>query len=368
MDHDGDMMDHDVAEVLRSGVARLTARRPPRAAGEPTLDPWTFVATAQLARDAAALASRVPPDVDMVAAVPRSGLLPGSIIAAHLHLPLLACSRQRGLTAVGSGVRLETTPGIGAGPPRHVLVVDDTAARGREMAAAAGAVRAAWPDAQVTRCVIYCHPQARRAVDLCAAVYGGAHYLEWNWPNAGHGAACAYDFDGVLCRDEDPTQPLYLPRRARVPLIVTGRHESARGETLAWLDRWGVRVDQLVMRDFDEPHHIDRHRIAALKAEHYGRSGCVLFAESDEWQAQRINVLTGRAVLCPAAGRVFPPRVPPPADPRPAPTTRDPALLELVRQCPDRSNTGRPCRCTWRCRGTGEIVSLETCLSCVRGD
>lgn len=62
-----------------------------------------------------------------------------------------------------------------------------------------------------------------------------------------------------------------------------------------------------------------------------------------------------------------PPPAPPTLAPPPPPPPPDPALLALVRQCPDRVNAGRPCRCTWRCRGDGRLVSLEDCLSCVGG-
>jgi uncharacterized HAD superfamily protein len=162
-------------------------------------------------------------------------------------------------------------------------------------------------------------------VDLCVAAYPGMHFLEWNWANAGHGAACAYDFDGILCVecppiDDDRDQrylrflesaaPLFLPRRLPVPLIVTGRHERYRPQTVAWLARQRVRVERLVMRDWDGAH--DPMRIAGFKARHYAASACGLFAESELAQAERINHLTGKPVLCPAAGRVYPPR-----DPRP---------------------------------------------------
>lgn len=45
-----------------------------------------------------------------------------------------------------------------------------------------------------------------------------------------------------------------------------------------------------------------------------------------------------------------------------------PEDLDAVRSCPDRFNTGRPCRCTWRCGADGPVVSLDECLSCVRGE
>lgn len=333
------MITFDSAGPLSEGVARLRAERAARRARdeaasfpEPSLDPWTFVTTERLAKDAAALVARVPSSVDWVAAVPRSGLAPGAILAGLLHVPLVSTSRARGTVHVGSGVRLESTQGVPAAP-KHVLIVDDTAARGGEMAAAVARMRAEYPGAELTRCVVYCHPQARHAVDLCSYLYPGLHYLEWNWPNAGHGALCGYDFDGILCTEDGRADPLYLPRRAPVPLIVTGRHESARALTLDWLARWGVRVDQLVMRDFDAPDHFDAGRIAAFKAERYAASACVLFAESDPWQAERIRDLTGRPVLCPAAGRVFPPR-----EPLALPATRvgepNPAVREPPRTAP----------------------------------
>ena len=188
-----------------------------------------------------------------------------------------------------------------------------------------GLLRAAFPAATLTRAVIYAHPQSLHAIDMFVREYPGGHYLEWNWPNAGHGAACAYDFDGILCHDCAPeddddgpryarflseTRPLFLPRRMRIPMIVTGRSAKYRAETLAWLDRWGLSVDHLVMRDWD----IDLGRnwneqMGEYKAWHYqdARSGCPLFAESDPAQAEVINRLTGKAVLCPSAAKVHPP-------------------------------------------------------------
>lgn len=372
LSHDGGAVAAASLAIMRAGVERLRRERSERsrrdAAGfrEPAIDRWAFITTERLARDAARLASRVPPGVDLVAAVPRSGLPPGAVVATHLHLPLVACSRQRGVTEVGSGVRLETSDGLADGPPRHVLLVDDTAATGKEIAANAAIVRGRWPGAIVTRAVVYCAPRARPSVDLCAAILEGPHYLEWNWQNAGHGALCGFDFDGVLCTEDGAAAPLYLPRRAAAPLIATGRHESTRAATQSWLDHWGVRVDQLVMRDFDAPEVFDRERIAAFKARHYSASRCELFAESDPWQAERIRDLTGRPVLCPAAERVFPP-----STTRPSPPTEDapplPSLAAMVAgvasaiaRTAARAATHRPVFAS----GAERARRIEACLAC----
>jgi hypothetical protein len=207
------------------------------------------------------------------------------------------------------------------------VIIDDTAAMGRAMGAASPIVQAAFPGASVARAVVYCHPQARHAVDLAVYELGGPHYLEWNFVNAGHGLGCAFDFDGILCEecpvednDNGPryarflkeAKPLYLPRRSQVPLIVTARHERYRDETVAWLDRYGVSTANVIMRDWDCPDEEWIGRVAAWKGEHYIRSNLHLFVESEPAQAELIARTAGKPVLCPAAGRVFRPAVQPP--------------------------------------------------------
>lgn len=342
----------------------------------PRLDPWLYITEAQLVADTRALVPRLPEDVDLVVAIARSGLLPGSLIAYHLHVPLAVVSRQAGVNVPGHGVRLDGRPG---GTPRRILLVDDTVASGGEMRACGPIVEAAWPGVPVTRAAIYCQPRGSGAVDLCAAVYPGSHFLEWNWPNAGHGALCAYDFDGILCPDFTPEQtadeasyraamaampPRFLPRRLPVPLVVTGRPESTRELTEAWLDRWGVRVERLVMWAGDP--HPPADQVAPWKAEHYADSACTLFAESDPAQAEIINRLTGRPVLCPALGRVLPPR-----SVRPAP---DPAAVEKARRgaeaaravhgCTRRGTPDGSCGCKAPCgRLGGRVMNLNECLA-----
>jgi hypothetical protein len=205
-----------------------------------------------------------------------------------------------------------------------VLLVDDTTATGKEMAACVPLVREAYPEARITRAVVYASPGALGGVDLCHATYPGAHYLEWNWCNAGHGTGCVYDFDGILCEECPPgddddgpryaaflrdARPLYLPRRTPIHTIVTGRHARYEAETRAWLARWGVEVRHLVMRDWDVDPGVPWHeQHGRHKARHFERSGLGLFAESCPLQAEVIARETGKAVLCPAAGRVFPER------------------------------------------------------------
>lgn len=338
-----------LAAEARAGVRVAEARR-----DAPQVDPWTFITREQLARDTAALLAAIPADVDAVIAIARSGFLPGGDVATRRHIPLAGVSRAEGVVPVGHGLRLD---GREAATPRHVLVIDDTAASGWAMAEHVPIVRAAFPDARITRAVVYCHPDARGAVDLYAATYPGVHYLEWNWANAGHAERCGFDFDGILVPN-GAESPLYLPRRSPVKLIATGRPESARAVTEAWLSRWGVRCDRLEMRPESVPD--DDESIARWKAGVYKASDCVLFAESEPTQAEIIAEASGRAVLCPALGRVIP------AKPVEAPrlsVAEHRRRMVLVNACPDRG-CKRGCQKT-ECRRHRRDVYLSECIACV---
>lgn len=358
-----------VAEMARSfrGLPALPKRVGPT---EPALDQWTYVTTAQLVHDTLALLARLPADIDAVVAVARSGLLPGTLAATNLHTPLWTVSRGEGLSDPGHGFRMD---GHQVLDPAHVLLIDDTAATGREMPAATALVRGRWPAARITRAVVYCSPQARGQVDLCAYLYSGAHYLEWNWPNAGHGMACAYDFDGILCRDFTDgevfdevlyretmarIEPRFLPRKAPVPLIATMRHERHREITQDWLARHGVRCERLAMRNWEfNPARDWNEQAAAWKAARYGESTCLLFAESDPDQAQRIAELSGRAVLCPRLGRVIPAAV--------RPTVKRTATKPPPIQCEHRIIGKVGCCATYICRiHGGRHAPVEVCEEC----
>jgi hypothetical protein len=269
-------------------------------------------------------------------------------------------SRAEGVAAIGHGLRLDDRE---ARAPKHVLLIDDTAATGWAMDHHAPLVRAAFPDARITRAVVYCHPSAIRSVDLYHASYAGAHYLEWNWANAGHAERCAFDFDGILVPNGADT-PLYVPRRFPVKLIATGRPESARAASEAWLRRWGVRWDRLEMR----PESIadDDESIARWKAGVYSSSSCTLFAESEGRQAEIIAELSGKAVLCPAMGRVIPAKAQLEPSATRIPLAEYRRREKLVNACPDRG-CKKGCQKT-ECKRHGRDVYLSECIACVAKD
>ena len=279
---------------------------------------YSYLTTAQLAADSVRLCTMLPPTIDAIVGVSRSGLLPASIVATHLHLPMYSVSPSKGVLHLGTGLRIE-----GNDPdrrPEHIVVIDDTVSRGGAMRRVLPIVERAFADCTIATACVYVHPMGVRIPDYHVEVLPGAHYLEWNWANAIHAEYCGFDFDGILCRDcthdendDGPryrqflrtATPLFLPRRASIPLIVTARHERYRAETVAWLSRHRVTCQNLVMRTFDVDPGQWVEEIADFKAREYIASVCQLFAESEPEQAVRIANRSGRPVLCPAAGQVF---------------------------------------------------------------
>ncbi len=309
----GEPLDFGLSTVDSSETGSTRAVLPP-------LDPWSYVTSADLAADTIALAAYLPPGLDTVVAVARSGLPPGALLAALLHLPLRTVSRAWGMEDPGHGFRLN---GHSHPEPRSVLVIDDTAANGWEMPEVIEIVRKAMPGARILRAVVYCHPKAIERVDLCGRVYAGQHYLEWNWANAGHGTECGFDFDGIFCQECPPeanddgpryarflreARPFHLPRRTPVKLIATARHEKYREATEEWLRRHGIRWESLRMRDWEYDHSRPWiEAVARWKSDRILEAGVPMYAESEPDQARLIHGWTGIAVLCPPLGRVLPP-------------------------------------------------------------
>lgn len=242
---------------------------------------------------------------DAVVGIPRSGMIPASIIATALQLPLSDVeSFMRGYMFERSG-RV-----VGAG--RRILLVDDTVNHGAAMARAVD--RIGGQASKITRfCVFGPYRGIEGLVDIVCETVPGPRAFEWNmWKHARLDRWCL-DFDGVFCRDPskeenddgerytrfiDTAEPLYLPTRP-VGHIVTGRLEKYRSATDAWLKRHGIAYQSMTMMQ----HATKAERMAAggrgqWKAEQFNRIGAEFFIESDPKQAGIIAKLSGLPVWC----------------------------------------------------------------------
>jgi hypothetical protein len=273
--------------LLEEAIRRAETRKPP------------FVTTRQLVEDAAALAAKLPPNTAGIVGVARSGVIPASLIATQLHLPLWIFRQSMwDITSAGHGWRL--ADGDRKGP---LVFVDDTCMTGNSVRQARAIAAEQLPGREVLFTVLYRNPGAGNAAfDLWAHDLAHPHFLEWNLFNSIHLPRMAFDFDGIFTCD-GTNDPLYLPRRQTIRLVVTGRSEALRKPTQDWLKRWGISTQKLVM--YPGPTPRDPLAIARYKAEHFAKTRLRYFVESDPLQAAEIAKLTRKQVICPAAGKVF---------------------------------------------------------------
>jgi hypoxanthine phosphoribosyltransferase len=281
--------------------------------------PYSFITTRRLAADAALLASALPPELDAVVGIARSGIVPAAVVATLRQLPLFSASRDGRIVYLGGGARLGLGLGLGR-IGRGVALIDDTAVSGGTFADVRPFVQGMFPAAKIFTAAVYATAAATAQLDGVAARYESPHYLEWNFWNSCWTHKAAVDFDGILCEDCPPgddddgpryarflaeTRPKAWPRLTPISAIVTARLEKYRAATKAWLDRWGIRCPRLIMGPWATLQARRGDNVAQWKGEAYQKLSVAMFVESDARQAPEIARAAGKPVLCPAAERVF---------------------------------------------------------------
>jgi uncharacterized HAD superfamily protein len=254
---------------------------------------------------------KLPRDIDLVVGVPRSGMLPATLIATALGAPLVDLQGFIAGRVFQSGRR---EPAISKNI-RKVLVVDDSVATGaanqliREQLASI----ATSDSPELILAAVYVEEATKDLVDFYFEEISGPRIFEWNLTNHYLLPSCCVDIDGVLCCDPTSEQnddgDCYrdfmfnavpnLRFRKRIGWLVTNRLERFRPETEHWLAKQGIEYGELIMLDL--PSKAERQRNGPhgrYKAEVYRRLPASLFIESEYDQARFIVHATGKPVLC----------------------------------------------------------------------
>lgn len=255
---------------------------------------------------------RIPDDIDLVVGIPRSGMLPATIIALARNVPLadLEGFVEGRLLSTGHTRRdtdLEPTRRF-----RHVLVVDDSCRTGESLREARAKLAGMANPPRFTFVVGYGPVTPAPEVDIALATVPEPRVFEWNVMHHPLVSRSCFDIDGVLCvdplehqNDDGPAYleflkravPLHRPRR-QIAMLVTSRLEKYRAETEDWLARNGVNYGELRMLDVPDAETRRRLRLhGSFKAQVYRESDCALFIESELHQARDIARLSGKPVL-----------------------------------------------------------------------
>ncbi|MBO4266725.1 MAG: FkbM family methyltransferase [Lachnospiraceae bacterium] len=263
--------------------------------------------------------SLIPSDVELIVGVPRSGMLPATLLAVYLNLPLtdtMSIASGASHAASTRDYRLKSSKNsTDIRDYKKILVIDDSCYTGLSINEVKESI-ASIPDCdtEILYACVYVMPEATSCVDIYFEIVPSPRVFEWNIMN--HSVICqsCFDLDGVLCVDPTEEQnddgekyidfilnakPLWTPKFT-IGVIVTSRLEKYRSYTEKWLSEHNISYQHLIMlnlRSKEERIRMGAH--APFKASVYDQiAGTKLFIESDPDQARYIAEATGKAVYC----------------------------------------------------------------------
>lgn len=256
----------------------------------------------------------LPRDFDLVVGIPRSGLLPATMIALLTNKPLIDFEGFLAGRMPTSGftrkVEINFTE---MGQVKRILIVDDSVRSGRNLHDVRRRLAEIRPDVAPIFCAAIADAESNALVDYHFDLCPLPRVFEWNLFNSPFCELTCFDLDGIFCTDPTDDQnddgPAYLhflrnvapinrPGR-KLRRIVTSRLERYRPETEQWLSRAGICYDKLDMLDgvtAQERRECGMHPL--FKAKIYaGDPNAALFVESDPEQAVKIARMSGKPVL-----------------------------------------------------------------------
>lgn len=232
------------------------------------IEPGKFLTTKDLVEESTKLCEKLPP-IKGVIGLPRSGMIPASVISVNMSVPLYSVSE-------GEIKKLHSTRSKDGGSRMKMfnenkslpyLVVDDTSYSGAEIMRTKELFNKKYPKEKFLYTTIYSHPMCvdgKNILDIANVCAPYPHVLEWNFFNAHTSLYGIFDLDGVFCKDcpyeVAENQNEYekwltdvLPINSRIPklfncmAICTGRLEKYRPQTEEWLKKHGIKYNELIM-------------------------------------------------------------------------------------------------------------------------
>lgn len=270
-----------------------------------------FKSISQLSKDIYdKILPNLPRDIGIVYGIPRSGMLPATIIATAIgaELGILGQSPYFG----------ERKKNITLPKREKILLVDDSSHTGNAMLNAIDSLRI--DKSLYYTCTVYAHSKSKNLIDFYAEVLDNGRIFQWNFAGIGATKNFCWDLDGVICTDPkvfdddgenyrneilNMVKPLHLPQ-VKVKAIITNRIDRWRNETETWLNKYGVQYEHLIMQPYSTA--VERRlksTPAGFKASHFLSLNGTIFIESHDATAKMIQSISNRPVLSIESMKLF---------------------------------------------------------------
>lgn len=256
---------------------------------------------------------KLPPNIDLIVGIPRSGMIPAYMIALFLNKPCCSLTEFKNNISPENGQRKITQVNK---KEKVILIVDDSVGSGRAIQKAKNDINNITLDGcyRFLYYAVFATSISKNYVDFYATVTKAPRIFQWNYMYHSILNTSCVDFDGVLCRD--PTteenddgknyrnflltaQPLYIPN-TKIYAIVTARLEKYRFETETWLKNNNIKYEKLIMLNLaSAQERNEKNCHAAFKAAIYKQEKkATLFIESNNQQAYDIARISKKPCLC----------------------------------------------------------------------
>lgn len=263
---------------------------------------------------------KLPKDIDLIVGIPRSGLIPATMLGVILSKKVITLNEFiNNIYDFETTTRIIFTKDI-----KNVLIVDDSILSGNTFKKVQNKLKERGLHLKYNikyLAVYYKSENYKDNIDIALQKVNTPRLFQWNYLNHVFLGTAAFDIDGVLCKN--PTneendngnkyrqfilhaKPLYIPQY-KIPYLITSRLEEYRAETEEWLNKNNIKYDHLIMLNgytAEERKKLNLH--AKFKAEQYKKLEDIrLFIESDRNQAIQISKLTKKLCFCATTDELF---------------------------------------------------------------
>ena len=263
---------------------------------------------------------KLPKDIDLIVGIPRSGLIPATMLGVILSKKVITLNEFiNNIYDFETTTRIIFTKDI-----KNVLIVDDSILSGNTFKNVQNKLKELGLHLKYNikyLAVYYNSENYKDNIDIALQKVNTPRLFQWNYLNHVFLGTAAFDIDGVLCKnptDEENdngnkyrqfilhAKSLYIPQY-KIPYLITSRLEEYRAETEEWLNKNNIKYDHLIMLNgytADERKKLNLH--AKFKAEQYKKLEDIrLFIESDRNQAIQISKLTKKLCFCATTDELF---------------------------------------------------------------